>query len=150
MDRQEQVDAGGRSLNRQAVADGRPTVLVEIGENGRRDQTFVDAIVSGTENVLRVLGMADGIPAPLRPDTRWFDGTVSVVASRSGIFTPVSASARNVRTGDPIGTVRDYHGRVLEEIVSPVDGYALYGLTGPPVRAGEAVVTIARPARDPL
>ena len=36
-----------------------------------------------------------------------------------------------------LGTVRDYAGRVLEEIVSPVNGYAMYGLAGPPVKAGE-------------
>jgi hypothetical protein len=46
--------------------------------------------------------------------------------------------------------VTDYAGRETERIVSPVDGYAMYGLAGPSVRAGEAVVTIGLPSRDPL
>jgi hypothetical protein len=46
--------------------------------------------------------------------------------------------------------VRDYAGQVLELIVSPVDGYVMYGLAGPPVRAGESVATIALPAKGPL
>jgi hypothetical protein len=49
-----------------------------------------------------------------------------------------------------IGTIRDYRGRELEQVRSPVDGYAMYGLAGPPVKAGESVATIALPARGPL
>jgi predicted deacylase len=149
MNSKEQVDTG-RSLNRQAVADGRPTVLVEIGENGRRDAHFVEPIVSGVENVLRVLKMMPGTPNPPRSDVRWFDGTTAAVATVTGIYTPVATSARMVKKGELIGTVTDYAGRETERIVSPVDGYAMYGLAGPSVRAGEAVVTIGLPSRDPL
>jgi predicted deacylase len=149
MDTQEQVDSG-RSLNRQAVADGKPTVLVEIGENGRRDPAFVDPIVTGVENLLRVLGMTDGPPSPPRDDTRWFDGTASANATATGIFTPADTKGRMVRKDEAIGTVRDYTGQVLELVVSPVDGYVMYGLAGPPVRAGESVATIALPAKGPL
>jgi predicted deacylase len=149
MDRQEQVDSG-RSLNRQAVADGKPTVLIEIGENGRRDDAFVEPVVDGILNVLRVLKMLDQPPAPPRADTRWLDNTVSVSATATGIFTPVAATGREIRKGQPIGTIRDYTGRILQEAVSPVDGYIMYGLAGPPVRAGDSLVTIGLPAKGPL
>jgi predicted deacylase len=137
-------------LNRQAVADGKPTVLVEIGENGRRDQEWVDRIVSGIDNLLRTLRMTAGRPAPPPRKTRWFDGTVGATSSVTGIFTPTASRARMVRKGDPIGTVRSYTGRVREEISSPVDGYVMYGFTGPSVKAGESVVPIARLASAPL
>jgi len=149
MDTQEQVDRG-RSLNRQAVADGKPTILVEIGENGRRDPAFVEPIVNGVENLLRVLEMIAGAPAPLRTDTRWFDGTVSADAAFTGILTPVATRGRAVRMGDVIGTIRDYRGREQEQVRSPADGYAMYGLAGPPVKAGDSVATIALPAKGPL
>jgi uncharacterized protein len=149
MDTQQQIDSG-RSTNRQAVADGKPTVLVEIGENGRRDTAFVEPIVNGVVNALRVLEMLDGAAIPPRPDTRWFDATASVSATTTGIFTPAATRGYEVRTGATVGTIRDYAGRVLEELVSPVNGYAIYGLAGPPVRAGESVVTIAIPAKEPL
>ena len=149
MDTQQQVDSG-RSLNRQAVADGKPTVLIEIGENGKRDTSFVEPIVYGVMNAMRVLGMVDGAPQPPRPDTRWFEATAAVTATRAGIFTPVAVRGREVRKGDRLGTIRDYAGRVVEEIVSPVNGYALYGLAGPPVKPGDALVTIAIPAKGPL
>lgn len=44
--------------------------------------------------------------------------------------------------------ILDYAGHEVERLVSPVDGYALYGITGPPVAAGDGVVTIALPATD--
>jgi len=149
MDTQEQVDRG-RSLNRQAVADGKPTVLVEIGENGRRDPAFVEPIVAGVENLLRTLGMAAGTPKPARGPGSWFDGTISADAAHTGIFTPVKLRGRAIKRGELIGRTHDYSGRLLEEIRSPVDGYLLYGHAGPPIRAGDAVVTIALPAKKPL
>ena len=74
MNTQAQVDSG-RSLNRQAVADGKPTVLVEIGENGRTDDAFVDPIVAGVENLLREFGMRPArrhrpVPTPGGSTTR--------------------------------------------------------------------------------
>ena len=146
---QEQVDRG-RSLNRQAVADGKPTVLIEIGENGRTDDAFVEPVVSGVVNLLRVLKMAAGAPSPPRSDTRWFDDTTSVNAKTTGIFTPVATTARSVRRGEVIGTIRDYVGRVVETIVSPADGYVMYGIAGPPVRTGDTVATIGIPSTGPL
>jgi predicted deacylase len=145
METQAQVDSG-RSLNRQAVADGLPTILVEVGENGRRDVAYVDTIVRGVDNLLRVLKMLPGLPDPPRADTRWFDSSTEATATVTGIFTPVATQARMAKKGDLIGTVTDYAGREVERIDMPVDGYVMYGLAGPSVRAGEAVVTIGIPA----
>jgi len=149
MDTQQQIDSG-RSLNRQAVADKNPTILVEIGENGRRDAAFVTPIVDGVLNAMRGLGMLPGAVVAPREMPRWFDSTVSAYATASGILTPTSTTPRFIAKGELLGTIRDYRGRELEEVRSPVDGYALYGLAGPPVRAGETVVTIAIPAKGPL
>lgn len=54
-----------------------------------------------------------------------------------------------MKKGDLIGTVTDYAGKEIERIVSPADAYIMDGLAGPPVRAGEAVVTIGIPAATP-
>lgn len=149
MNTQAQVDSG-RSLNRQAVADGKPTVLVEIGENGRTDDAFVTPIVRGVENLLREFGMSPGTPTPPRVDTRWFDDTTGVSAKTTGIITPAAKTARLVKAGETIGTIRDYRGALIETVVSPIDGYVLYGLAGPPAVAGDTVATIGRPANGPL
>jgi predicted deacylase len=149
MDTQQQIDSG-RSLNRQAVADKKPTILVEIGENGRTDAAFVSAIVDGVLNAMRALKMLPGAVTAPRQSARWFDSTTSASATRGGILTPASTSARMIRKGELLGTIRDFRGNVIEEVRSPIDGYALYGLAGPPVKPGDPVVTIAIPAKGPL
>jgi predicted deacylase len=98
MDTQQQI-ASGRSLNRQAVADKKPTILVEIGENGRTDKAFVMPIVDGVINALRALDMLDGAAAPPHHEVRWFDSTTSASATKTGMFTPVSTEGRAVKKG---------------------------------------------------
>lgn len=136
---------GHRSLNRHAVAEGKPSVLIEIGENGRSDASFVAPVVAGLENLLRELGMVPGRAIPPREDTRWFEGTAGVSATVTGILTPAAVGGREVRKGELVATIRDYLGNELERIVAPIDGYAIYGLLGPPVKAGDQVITVARP-----
>ncbi|WP_285712697.1 M14 family metallopeptidase [Erythrobacter oryzae] len=144
METQAQIDRG-RSLNRQGVAMGKPTILVEIGQNGSREEAHVAAIVAGVENALSILGMIDArLRDPASP-ARLFDGTTAVSASHAGLYHPVDPRPRPVARGELLGIIRDYTGREVERLVSPVDGYALYGITGPPVAAGDDVVTIAVP-----
>jgi predicted deacylase len=144
MDTQEQIDRG-RSLNRQGVAAGKPTILVEIGQNGSSEEADVAAIVTGVESALHVLGMADGPVRDVPRVVRRFEGTVSVTASHTGLFHPAKPGSRVLAKGELIGTITDYTGKEVEKLYSPVDGYALYGITGPTVEAGDATVTIAIP-----
>ena len=97
-----------------------------------------------------MLEMTPGAPTSPWVDTRWFDSAVSADATTTGIFTPVATSGRMVRKGEVLGTVRDYAGRQLEKVRAPTDGYVMYGMAGPPVKAGDPVATIALPARAPL
>ncbi|WP_432200137.1 M14 family metallopeptidase [Erythrobacter sp. W53] len=144
MNTQAQVDTG-RSLNRQGVASGIPTVLVEYGQNGRRDEEFVAGIVTGVENALSILGIWDEPRQNVPPVLRRFESTTAARASHSGLFYPAEPERRYWFKGDLIGTIRDYSGEEVEQIYSPIDGYALYGITGPPVREGWSVATIGNP-----
>ncbi len=147
METQEQIDRG-RSLNRQGVAMGKPTILVEIGQNGSREEAHIAAIVAGVENALAILGMSGTQPTGEAPaPARLYDGTASLSASHTGVYHPVDPRPRMLAKGELVGIIRDYTGREVERLVSPVDGYALYGITGPPVEAGDGVVTIALPSQ---
>ncbi|MEP5117355.1 MAG: M14 family metallopeptidase [Parasphingorhabdus sp.] len=144
MHTQEQVDRR-RSLNRQGVAAGVPTILVEIGQNGSRDAGHVDALVKGVKNGLSIIGMSTKPAHKMPPALRLFEASKGVSASHSGLFTPAKTGGRYVWKGELIGTVRDYAGNEVEQLFSPIDGYALYGIQGPPVRAGDGVITIGIP-----
>jgi predicted deacylase len=75
-----------------------------------------------------------------------------VTATATGIFTPVAMIGRHVQAGGTVtvGVIRGYTGALLETVVAPIDGYLLYALAGPPVVAGDTVVTIGRPATGPF
>lgn len=143
MNTQEQVDRG-RSLNRQAVAQGLPTLLVEIGQNGSRKPEHVERIVSGVKNVLAYMGMLPKLELSEPDEARYMDGTQSVPVRNSGLWTPTRHSGP-VEEGELLGEIRSYTGEVVETVKAPVSGYAIYGLAGPPVRAGDSVMTIAIP-----
>jgi predicted deacylase len=141
MNTQAQIDTG-RSLNRQGVAAGIPTILVEIGQNGSRDKAHIDAIVTGIKNALRILAISESPMRNVPPAQRFFEGTRSVSANHSGLFFPEQTGGRYIWKGDLIGTIRDYSGKEVEKLYAPINGYVLYGLKGPPVRAGDGVITI--------
>lgn len=143
MRRQEQIDRA-RSLNRQAVAQGVATVLLEVGENGRRDDALVTMAVNGLKSGMSFLGMLTGEEIK-RTDLQYFEGETSVPVAHSGLWHPAMAEGRLIEEGEVLGQIRDYAGRLVETVLAPTAGYALYGLAGPPVRAGDSVVAITRP-----
>lgn len=141
---QAQIDKG-RSLNRQGVAAGAPTILVEIGQNGGRDPAHVRAIVSGLKAGMQTLGMLPASGIGQTTQHRYYEGTHSVSVGHSGIWHPTEAGGRDVTKDDVIGVIRDYSGAVVETVTATASGFAIYGLAGPPVRKGESVMTIALP-----
>lgn len=143
MNTQEQIDRG-RSLNRQAVAQGLPTVLVEVGQNGSRNVEDVELIVSGVKNALAFMGMLPDHQSIDPQEPRYLDGTQSVPVGNSGLWYP-SRRAGSVSKGEILGEIRSYTGEVVEVVRAPISGFGIYGLAGPPVRRGDSVMTIANP-----
>jgi predicted deacylase len=144
MNTQAQIDTR-RSLNRQAVAQGLPTALIEVGENGRRDPEFVATIVNGVRASLVYLKMLPGERPVASTSSRFFDGTQSVAANHSGLWHPTHRAGRYVEKGTLLGVIKGYDGKVLETVTSPVAGFTMYGLAGPPVRRGDSLLVIAQP-----
>ncbi|MEM8726360.1 MAG: M14 family metallopeptidase [Pseudomonadota bacterium] len=144
MNTQEQVDTR-RSLNRQGVAAGIPTILVELGENGSRSEDHAERVANGVENALGTLGMWEKPRTNVPPAIRYFESSTAVRAEHSGVYYPVDLDRRYVFKGDLIGTIRDYTGTEVQRLYSPIDGYALYGKRGPSMRKGDPVMTIGNP-----
>jgi predicted deacylase len=148
MDSQETVDRG-RSCNRQAVAAGKPTVLVEMGEKGQRDDRFVDGITNGVLNVLRTLEMLPGQPQSPLPRSTWLQGERSVVSEHTGIFYPIVKPGDKVNAGMPVARVTDYAGKLLREYSAPIEGIVMHMSFSPPVNEGETIVTIGPVVKEP-
>ncbi|MEM9358206.1 MAG: succinylglutamate desuccinylase/aspartoacylase family protein, partial [Pseudomonadota bacterium] len=141
---QEQVDTR-RSLNRQGVAAGIPTILVELGENGSRSEEHAERVATGVQNALSTLGIWDKPQTNVPPAIRYFESSTAVRAEHSGVYYPVDLDRRYVFEGDLIGIIRDYAGQEVERLYAPINGYALYGKRGPSMRKGDPAMTIGIP-----
>ena len=139
MDTLAQVDgANGRSPNRQAVADGKAAVLVEVGDQGRRDAELVRALADGLVNALHAMEMVPGSLTSSPPRVEWITATASAAPSATGIFYPLKTAGSRIWKGDKAGYVTDLFGKVVDELVAPADGLILYMPFAPPLNAGPA------------
>jgi hypothetical protein len=105
--------------------------------------------IAGGPGLPAILGVMEPVVTGAPAVSRCFEGTTSVPVSHSGIWAPLVRRGRDVTAGDRIGEVRGYDGRILETVVAPVSGLALYGLAGPPVHQGDSEMTIATHALWP-
>ena len=129
------------SLTGNAVLLGKPTVLVEIGGNGRASDNDVQTVYQGLVNSLRVLGSLGGLVPPsgvrrLAPDT-------STPAPASGLWRPAVQLEQPVAAGDVLGTLTDALGEELIRITATTAGIVLYYLSALSVREGEPLVSVA-------
>ena len=110
----------------------KPTSLAE--------DSWIGACVDGVLNVMRRFGMLPGDPAPPRGYLT-FETKDRVNPSFGGLFFPANEDerfGREVRKGEVLGrVVSPYTFEVLEELVSPFDGYVAYYARWYPVQPGD-------------
>ncbi len=144
VDTEEQLNTG-RSCNRQAVAMGKPTVLVEMGGRGTATETQITLGARGITNVLKSLKMLPGAPMLNRMMPLRFTGTTSLTYTQTGIWYPALTAGDPVTKGALIGVVKSLEGKELERLTSPTTGIILYMNSAPPANTGESALTIAVP-----
>jgi predicted deacylase len=130
--RQELDESGlGGMTSSAAARAGIPAVIAEAGGCGQLEDAATSLLVDGVRNVLRHLGMLPGEPAP--PRSRSVEKFVWLRAAREGWWQPVVAAGEEVAESQPVGTLRDLYGDVLEELRAPQDGVVLFLTTSPAV-----------------
>lgn len=106
------LDSG---LFSQLTAQGIPSVIVEVGGEGRLKRKHVDDTANSVLNMMRYLGMIQGDVAVRKP--RVSVGSADFFFSTAGgIWTSDLAVGALLDAGDPVGAVKDCYGAVREEI----------------------------------
>ena len=109
------------SLNSRGV----PTLVVEMGVGMRITKAYCNQLVDGIFNLMREMGIWKGeTKEPRRPIISQDPDDVSYLnASTSGVFVPNVKHWEHLNKGDHIGSIIDpLRGKVLDKILSPVDG----------------------------
>ena len=109
------------SLNSRGV----PTLVVEMGVGMRITKAYCNQLVAGIFHLMHSLGIWQGETiTPRKPIVSGNPEDVSYLnASTSGVFVPSVKHWEHLKKGEEIGRIIDpLRGKVLDTILSPVDG----------------------------
>lgn len=109
------------SLNHAATRAGVVSILAEAGGNGTLDDADVRVHVEGARNVMRYLGMIDGLCAPQGKRVAARDRVV-VRAKRAGLVRLTARIGDEIQAGEQIGEIRDVFGAVIERVCATGSG----------------------------
>lgn len=101
-----------------------PTLVVEMGVGMRITKPYCEQLVDGIFALMKDMGIWTGEVEPVREPIVSQDGKVCFInADVSGLFVSDTEHWKDLKKGSPIGRIIDpLEGKVLKEIVSPVDG----------------------------
>jgi len=116
-----------------ASEHGIPGALVEAGSIGQLDEESVNLHMKGLYNVLRYLGCLEGEPV-IPTDQTIYDEFVLVYTPKKGIFCTKVSVGDEVSKSQCVGTIEDYFGNQIEEILSPINGRVMCLTTSPAVK----------------
>jgi len=130
-------------LGNTVVLLGKPAVTTESGYLGRSDEEDIVRNVEGALGVMKLYGLIAGRPAPAE-NVVWIDRYEVVNAGADGVWEPKVGMGATVAEGQTVGLLRDYFGRVLEELEAPFAGLILYIVGTPPANRGEPLFEVGR------
>jgi len=133
--------AASRYLENTASTRGKPSITAEAGYAGTVMPADVEALVSGSLNVMGALRMIDR-PPQRKKNFLWFERVVTVVSDSAGIFFPLVDRDTWVTPGMKLGYVTDYLGRRRADAVAPEAGLVLYINAVPTMVKGGTVANI--------
>lgn len=135
------------TLHVTATQRGIPSFGVEFGEGGRYDPTGVAATADGVLRAMASLGM--GVIAPEAPGVPLVIKRMTAVRStRGGLLRTQAELGTELVRGQPIATIQDVHGTVVETITAPHDGRFMRTTTFQVVNEGERVVQVGLTALE--
>ena len=121
---------------------GIPAMLGEIGSQGLWTEREVGMYIRGLKNIMKHLGILPGEPEYLC-DTRFSDELLDMVnIAATGCWYPCVKTGDVVKKGQKTGEVRDFFGKLVDELYAQRDGTVLYTITALPVQSGEMVMGI--------
>lgn len=139
---------GATSISRFAEDLGKPTVIAEAGHAGTTNTEDVDALVRGSENVMRHLKMLAGDVRPIEHPV-WIGQITTVRSGHEGIFYPLVLPEAYVQQGMTIGYTTDYFGNRMEDVIAPTSGVVVYICSVPSMTKGGTAAYIGEIATAP-
>ena len=103
------------SIVHSATRKGVVSILAESGGNGTLEEADVQVHARGVMNLMRYLGMVDGVPVIPKSQIR-ATGRAITRATRSGLLRLHAAIGDTIADGQQVGEICDVFGRTVEEV----------------------------------
>lgn len=133
---------GGATLATAARNSGIPAILTEVGGEGLLQPEHADLHIQGVKNVMHMLGMIQDPPVPPSRPTREMKTDFWRI-QHEGMVYPTLKLDQHVRSGDPIGIVRDWFGNKVEELTAPEEAWVIAIVTTLAARPGAIIYQVA-------
>jgi hypothetical protein len=125
------------------ASDGRLALMSEAGSNGVVDEGSVTFHLEGVLRIAEQLGIIEAARGRFqRPRIACTDYLWVTAPSDGQFYADVEPAAR-VSRGQRLGTMRNFFGHTISEVVAPESGIILWRMTHPTLRRGSAVLAIA-------
>ncbi len=132
-------DSPGTTCTEAAKA-GTPCILAEAGGQGVWLEADIERLRHGTERVMQHLGMLEGVPETvstrLLTEFAWFN------SEASGFWYPYVTAGDTVQNGQKLGQVKTLLGKVVQEVVSSVNGTVLFSVSSLAINTGDPLYGI--------
>jgi predicted deacylase len=138
------VDRLEGSTIRAAALAGIPAALVEVGGQGRWSQEEADIQRNGLRRAAALAGILPAEEGP-RPHLPLFEDAADVLSERPGLWFPEAPVGTSVAQGTRLGRLEDAFGEEVQEVLAPVTGVLIYGLSSLAAVEGDLLASIARP-----
>jgi predicted deacylase len=142
------VDPLEGSTIRTAALAGIPAALVEVGGEGRWSQEEADVQRSGLRRAAALAGILAAEEGP-RPHLPIFEDAAGVLSERPGLWFPEIAVGTFVTQGTRLGRLEDPFGDEVQEILAPVAGILIYGLSSLAAAEGDLLASLVQPVPAP-
>jgi uncharacterized protein len=103
------------SIVHSATRRGIVSILAESGGNGTLEEADVQVHVKGITNLMRYLGMIDGVPMTPKSQIR-ATGRAITRATRSGLLHLSATIGDTITDGEQVAEICDVFGQIIEQI----------------------------------
>jgi predicted deacylase len=144
------LDPGVRgTVENTLVDDGVPAITLELGYPQVFDRVMIGRATDGIKRLMAAKGMIAATLPPATVTPYVANALVNARVQHGGFATLLVALNQDVAKGQPIVTVADPFGRVIETVTAPVAGRVNSVATNPLREPGDMVVRIVYHSDDP-
>jgi predicted deacylase len=135
-------------VDQTALARGVPAITTETGQLGQNDDRSIALAEHGILNLMRHLGMLEGMPEP-NSGVVWLKDYRVIQSPVTGVFRAAVRDGYAIAEGGLLGELYDPFGAKIADVRAPFAGIVNYVVGTPPAVEGQPLAMISRISAPP-